>query len=275
MCWYREAKNARWFSSFYCAELPVRFPSAGTKRIYCLGRTSGVQKHPSGRSKTKFQRRRWLPKYFSRRVWSDVASIAFILAVGSTLMLDGCSVGRPGSSAAARTLVSRVVASSFGPYRLIDPSIPYFPYLAREANRSLSRIVFDSNGNSYVINAFLRGGTSPRRVTITTLASSATSVDSGDSVTFTAKVTPASRAGKPAGTLTFFDDTTKLGSPTLNGSGIAKLTTTALPIGAHSITAAYSGDRNFAPSTSAAVVVSVAGMGGLPAAIRWTSGFAR
>ncbi|MGA9884723.1 MAG: Ig-like domain-containing protein [Candidatus Acidiferrales bacterium] len=158
-------------------------------------------------------------------------------------------------------------------------------------NRSLPQIVFDSdgslawnpanyyshrhlaasangdNGGSYVIVTFQEGGTSRRTATSTTLASSTTSIVDGDSVTFTASVTPASGTGTPTGTVTFRDDTAKLGSVTLNGSGVATLTTTVLPIGTDAIIAAYSGDQNFAASTSAAVAVSVAGLGGLPASV--------
>jgi YVTN family beta-propeller protein len=57
--------------------------------------------------------------------------------------------------------------------------------------------------------------------------------------------------GTPTGTVTFLDGTTKLGTETLNGSGVATFTTSTLTAGSHSITAAYGGDSNFTPSTSA------------------------
>jgi hypothetical protein len=56
----------------------------------------------------------------------------------------------------------------------------------------------------------------------------------------------------PTGMVTFLDGTTPLNSvPLVNG--VATLNVSTLAVGTHSITAAYSGDSNFLPSTSAAV----------------------
>jgi len=71
----------------------------------------------------------------------------------------------------------------------------------------------------------------------------------GESVTLTATV--AGTGGSPTGTVTFNDGTTALGAPVaINGSGIATLATSSLTAGNHSLTAFYSGDSNFAESTS-------------------------
>ncbi len=51
--------------------------------------------------------------------------------------------------------------------------------------------------------------------------------------------------------------TVQLGTGTLNGSAVATYSTSALTTGAHSITAQYGGDSNFAASTSPAVTVTV------------------
>ncbi|MGH9598289.1 MAG: Ig-like domain repeat protein, partial [Terracidiphilus sp.] len=70
-------------------------------------------------------------------------------------------------------------------------------------------------------------------------------------ITFTATVpTPASQPSQPSGTVSFLDGTTPIGSGTISGS-TAILTTTALAAGAHSITAVYSGDSNYATASSA------------------------
>jgi hypothetical protein len=90
--------------------------------------------------------------------------------------------------------------------------------------------------------------------TTTTLASSATSITSGQSVTFTATVTASST---PSGTVTFSDGSTALGMGTLNGSGVATYSTSGLAVGSHSITAAYAGNSTFASSSSTAVTVTV------------------
>src|SRR5437016_8728985 len=70
----------------------------------------------------------------------------------------------------------------------------------------------------------------------------------GAAVTFTATVT-SSATGTATGTVTFQDAATTLGTGTLSG-GTATFTTSGLGTGAHSITAIYGGDANFAGSTS-------------------------
>ncbi len=79
----------------------------------------------------------------------------------------------------------------------------------------------------------------------------------GQSVTFTAKLAAVSPgAGTPTGTVTFKDGSTTLGTATLS-SGVAKFTTTALPVASNSITAVYGGDANFNTSTSSALTQTV------------------
>ena len=76
--------------------------------------------------------------------------------------------------------------------------------------------------------------------------------------TFTATVTPVSPGGGvPTGTVTFFDGTQVLGTGTLVSPGVWTLATAALPPGPQSITFSYSGDANFAGSTSVAFSQSV------------------
>ena len=92
--------------------------------------------------------------------------------------------------------------------------------------------------------------TTAARVASTTTTTSRTPNPStfGQPVTFTATVS--SGAGVPAGTVTFMDGVTTLGTGILNGSGQAAFATTALFAGSHTITALYSGDTNFDASTS-------------------------
>jgi hypothetical protein len=98
--------------------------------------------------------------------------------------------------------------------------------------------------------------TAPPAATTTILTSSASSADEGASVTFTATVTSAA-SGTPTGSVTFYDGTTTLGTGTLSGN-TATFATTSLPAGSNSITATYSGDANFATSTSAPLIEVVA-----------------
>jgi len=81
------------------------------------------------------------------------------------------------------------------------------------------------------------------------LASSANPSTYNAPVTLTTTVTPASGSG-PTGSVDFLDGTTDLGSAPVLGDS-ASLTTAALGVGAHSLTAQYSGDSNFAGSGAA------------------------
>ena len=79
----------------------------------------------------------------------------------------------------------------------------------------------------------------------------------GQDVTLTATITPATTGPvSPTGTVEFFDGSTLLGDGTVS-NGAATLTTTALSLGANSITATYEGDSNYVGSTSPAITVTV------------------
>ncbi len=94
--------------------------------------------------------------------------------------------------------------------------------------------------------------------TTTVLTSSDATSVYGESVTFTATVagTPPG-TGTPTGTITFYDGPTDLGTGTLDGSGEATYSTSALSLGSHSITASYGGDANFLTSVSSAMTQTV------------------
>ncbi len=91
--------------------------------------------------------------------------------------------------------------------------------------------------------------------TTTTLGSSPNPSTYGQSVTFTATV--ASSSGTPAGSVTFKDGSTTLGSSSLNSSGVATFPISSLAGGAHSVTAAYSGNSSYSGSTSLPLVQTV------------------
>ena len=71
------------------------------------------------------------------------------------------------------------------------------------------------------------------------------------STLLTATVTPSGATGS----VTFKDGTTTLGTGTLT-NGTATFTATTLATGSHTLTATYSGDGNFAPSTSNTVTIT-------------------
>ncbi len=100
----------------------------------------------------------------------------------------------------------------------------------------------------------------PTTTTVTVAPS--TSV-SGQSVTFTAAVTPRAGGAIPAGSIQFEVDGTDVGSPvTLGNTGTASLSLNSLGLGSHAISAVYSSDTaNFNPSagnTSITVVAATA-----------------
>lgn len=96
------------------------------------------------------------------------------------------------------------------------------------------------------------GGTLTQAASTSSLTSSQNPSFAGSNVAFTATVTSTGTA--PAGSVTFFDGTTSLGSTQLDASQHATFATSALAAGSHTITATYSGDSSHAASTSAALM---------------------
>jgi streptogramin lyase len=94
--------------------------------------------------------------------------------------------------------------------------------------------------------------------TSTALVSSLNPSHDGQSIVFTATVTPLSPTSlTPTGTVTFKDGTAVLGNVTLNSQAKALFTTSTLGEGNHSITAVYTGDSNWSGSASPVVVQTV------------------
>jgi len=92
--------------------------------------------------------------------------------------------------------------------------------------------------------------------TSTVVASSAATVTVGQKVAFTATVSSAASA-TPTGSVAFLDGTTQIGTGVLGTNAQATFSTSSLAVGTHSITAKYSGDTNFAASTSAALTETI------------------
>jgi len=126
-------------------------------------------------------------------------------------------------------------------------------------------------GGSHMISAMYSGDATFASATVTgisitvtkqnsatTLALSATSINPGQAVTFTATVAGAT-SGVPAGSVTFLDGVGVLGTSAIV-SGKASYTTSALLSGSHTITANYGGDTNFnvssATSTTNALTIA-------------------
>ena len=113
---------------------------------------------------------------------------------------------------------------------------------------------------SYSGNTANAGSTSSAvSVNVTGSAPSTTSVtatpatiNQGQNVTFVATVT--GNGATPTGTVTFYDGASSLGSAPLNGSGVATLSLTTVPVGSNNVLASYIGDANYVASSS---IVSV------------------
>jgi hypothetical protein len=88
---------------------------------------------------------------------------------------------------------------------------------------------------------------------LNTLQSSLNPSQAGAPVTFTADITTKVRGvtNVPTGTVTFYDGTAAISPAQPLSSGKATFATSSLKIGVHHITAQYSGDQNFVPTTSA------------------------
>ncbi|HZY87605.1 MAG TPA: Ig-like domain repeat protein, partial [Gemmataceae bacterium] len=120
--------------------------------------------------------------------------------------------------------------------------------------RLITATATDPIGNT---SEFAAGLTVPTgAVTLTALTASPNPVAAGQSVTFTAKVTPATGPGTPAGMVQFLDGPTLLQTVTL-ANGSATFSTSFSAAGGHPITAVYLGSPAFAGSTSPTVSLTV------------------
>jgi len=113
--------------------------------------------------------------------------------------------------------------------------------------------VVDSKGNTATSTCSIvvtNPGTNP---TTTSLILSPSSIPVGSlgPIVMTATVTPVSGSGTPTGTVTFFNNSTQVGTATLSGGvGTFNYNPSSLAVGIYSITAVYSGDSMFSASTS-------------------------
>ena len=87
----------------------------------------------------------------------------------------------------------------------------------------------------------------------TAVAASSTSFRYGAPLTLTATVSAvAPGAGTPTGSVVFYDGAAALSGPAALVNGVATFATASLPVGTHTVTAAYAGDTNFKSSTAPA-----------------------
>ncbi len=120
--------------------------------------------------------------------------------------------------------------------------------------------VYGGNSNLASSTSAMLAETINQAPTTTTFTSSPNPANFGQAVRFVATVQPP-YGGAVTGTVTFYDATTALGTATVVNSGGQSNQATLIEAGflggTHTITATYSGDPNYAASTSAATVVTV------------------
>jgi hypothetical protein len=150
---------------------------------------------------------------------------------------------------AAGTVTFKDGSVTIGTGSLAQGSGSYTTLLLSIGSHSLTAVYAGAANFSGSTTSTLTQVVNTGSLTTTALVSSLNPSVDGESVTFTATVTPHTATG----TLTFKDGSTTIGTTTLaNGSG--SFVTASLSAGSHSITAVYDGTSAHEGSTSAALV---------------------
>ena len=124
--------------------------------------------------------------------------------------------------------------------------------------RTASLTLLDNTVNNSNTVLLSGTGTLPAPTFKITAPASGASFTYGSTVKFSVSVTSASGAA-PTGTVKFSVDGTAFGSPVTVASGAASINLTGLSVKTHTISAAYSGDANYAAaSTSESIIVAKA-----------------
>jgi len=99
--------------------------------------------------------------------------------------------------------------------------------------------------------------------TLTILTVASPTISPGSSETLTTHVA-STTSGVPTGNVTLQDGATNLLTTNISTTGDATFTTSTLTTGSHALTAVYSGDHNFSPSSSTPAIIGVGVAGGTP-----------
>jgi len=119
----------------------------------------------------------------------------------------------------------------------------------------ISASIAGSAAKNYALTTISAKVTINPAPTLTSLTSSATSITSGNPFTLTTH-TASTTTGMPTGTIALLDGSTPLQSLVSSG-GDAIFTTSILSPGPHTLTASYTGDKNFLSSASAPILITV------------------
>jgi len=176
---------------------------------------------------------------------------------GAAVTFTATVAGPSGSSTSpSGTVTFSDGATTLGQGTLNAGGTATFVASALTAGQHSITVNYGGDASDFASQSVVLIQTVAKDATTTSLATSNATVYAGVSVTFTSVV---SRADGliPTGTITFMDGTAAIGTATLNGSGTAALTTSALAGGSHSISATYGGDANDLTSSSGTVSQTV------------------
>lgn len=144
----------------------------------------------------------------------------------------------------------------YGPISSCQMALEFKPTTTGDPLIAHVDLVTDSVDSPYDIE--LVGNAIPPSNTTTTLTAIPNPSVFEQSVVFSATVAAVPAAGSnvtnlgtPGGTVNFFSDGTSIGSSTLDSTGRATLTYSALTVGTHAITASYGGATDYLASSSA------------------------
>ena len=173
-------------------------------------------------------------------------------ASGTSTVTVTDSGGFTGSVTLAASGLPGGVTASFSPNPTTGSSVVTLTASSSAAPGSYSPAIAGTSGTLTATSSLPLTITHALSTTTSTLSSSANPSSFGQRVTFAAAISPSSATG----TVQFLDGTTSFGSAAI-ASGSASLATSTLAVGAHSLTAVYSGDANYLTSTSAALAQAV------------------
>lgn len=183
-----------------------------------------------------------------------LASSANPSAVGQAVVFTATVVKSGGSSQPTGIVTFKDGGSTLGTATLDGAGTANFATAALGAGSHAITAAYGGDGVFGGNTSAVLTQTVNLATTTTTLASSKNPSEVGQTVTFSATVS--SPGGVPTGLVNFLDGGTVIGSVTVAG-GVAALSTSALTLGSHSITAAYAGAAGYAASTSATLTQAV------------------
>jgi hypothetical protein len=189
-------------------------------------------------------------------------NVTFTATVASSVLIDAVSAQGQAFNPLSGDVVFKNGLQTLGSVTMDENGVAVFTTSSFALDAGNHTITAEFAGNEYLNGSASSGGAQVvnKAATATTLASSRNPSTMGESVTFTASVGSdvllasldfdIAKSNPLSGDVIFKNGSETLGSGTLNGEGIATLTTSALAWGSHTITAEYAGNSNFNGSAS-------------------------